>query len=202
MKLWFRKIFVVLIAIMTLGLYIPPASIELDASEKKELSSKEDTGDLKFSAEEAGDPEPDGEFSLSENFEDDYVHNITEKAKEQMVSKMGPRIINKVEADFERDILPKMTAVIDEILSEAGEEKVPYYEITEELTPGYGEKIFTLYDARTKEEIARFDVRRDNRPGEGYWFNFHYHLSEDQFESHHSLGEIYWDKNTPPKWMS
>ncbi|MCP3028963.1 YpjP family protein [Halobacillus sp. A5] len=196
MKLWFRKIFVVFVAIMTLGMYIPPTDIEMDASEKKEVSSKEDTG-LNFADEEAAEPgEPEGLSS------EDYIHSLTAQAKDRMISKMGPRIIDKVEADFEHDILPKMEEVIDDIVSDSGTEEVSYYEITEQVTSGYGEKVFTIIDARTKEEVARFDVRRDNRPGDGYWFNFHYHLSEDQFEEHHPLGEIYWDKNTPPKWMS
>ncbi|WP_310794657.1 YpjP family protein, partial [Bacillus safensis] len=24
----------------------------------------------------------------------------------------------------------------------------------------------------------------------------------DGFQTHHELGNIYWDKNTPPSWMS
>ncbi|MFG6149753.1 YpjP family protein [Halobacillus sp. B23F22_1] len=198
MKLWIRKIFVVLVAIMTLGLYIPPTDVEMDASEKKEVSSKEDQNGLNFSTEEAVEH---GAVESSET-PDDYVHTITAQAKDQMISKMGPRILNKVEDEFEKDIFPKVEYALEMIVSDAGEEEIPYYEITEESRAGYGEKIFTIYDARTKEEVARFDVRRDNRPGEGFWFNFHYHLNEDQFEEHHDIGEIYWDKNTPPKWMS
>ncbi|WP_173917227.1 YpjP family protein [Halobacillus sp. Marseille-Q1614] len=198
MNLWMRKVFVVLVTIMTLGLYIPPAYVEMEAADKKEVTEREDS----VSLEDAEPAELEMETSA---VPDDYLHTITEQAKVQMITKMGPRIADKVEDDVEKEILPKMEKVIKAIVTERGEkgeEEVPYYEITEELNRGYGEKIFTILDGRTKEEIARFDVRRDNRPGEGYWFNFHYHLSEDEFEEHHVLGEVYWDKNTPPKWMS
>ncbi|MFC7322908.1 YpjP family protein [Halobacillus campisalis] len=206
MNLWIRKVFVVLITIMTLGIYIPPAYAEMETAENKEVASKDHADHVDLENDDAHKTDVvDEEVSPFEEpvFSTEYyVHTITEQAKGQMVTKMGPKIIDKVEADFERDILPKVEEVIADIISEAGEEDVPYYEVTEELTPGYGEKIFTVLDGRTKEEIARFDVRRDIRPGEGYWFNFHYHLNEDSFEEHHSIGEIYWDKNTPPKWMS
>ncbi|WP_082234949.1 YpjP family protein [Halobacillus massiliensis] len=193
MNLWMRKIFVVLVAIMTLGLYIPPTYVEMDAAEKKPITEKENNVPLP----DVVPSEPDFETA-----EEDYLHSITEQAKARMITKMGPKIANKVENDVEKEILPKIEEVIEEIIKERGEEEVPYFEITEELTPGYGEKIFTILDGRTKDELARFDVGRVNRPGEGYWFNFHYHLSDDQFEEHHSIGEVYWDKNTPPKWMS
>ncbi|MFC7063873.1 YpjP family protein [Halobacillus seohaensis] len=205
MKLWIRKIFVVFIAIMTLGMYIPPNYLETDAAENKEVSSKEGSKPVTLSNTEDAAPTETIEASLPhEDFQsnDSFKQTITEQAKDQMVTKMGPRIIEKVEDDFQTDILPKMEEVIETLLAEAGEEKAPYYEITEQMTSGYGEKIFNMYDYRTKQEVARFDVRRDNRPGEGYWFNFHYHLSKDNFEKHHMIGEIYWDKNTPPKWMS
>lgn len=95
------------------------------------------------------------------------------------------------------EILPKIEEVVTDLLVNAGDEEVPYLEITEEPTAGYGEKIFNVYNQRTKEEIARFHVRRDKRPGEGYWFNFHYHLKDDQFVKHHQIGEVFWEKNTP-----
>src|SRR5690625_2926285 len=99
-------------------------------------------------------------------------------------------------------ILPTMEEALQHILTDIGEEDATYIGITEQLSTGYGEKIFHVYDYRTKNDIARFHVRRDNRPLEGYWFNFHYHLYDDNFEKHYEIGEIYWDKNIPPKWMS
>lgn len=200
MKLWLRKISAVLIIIMTLGLYIPPPFLTSNAKEDKEtLDSKTDVNEtlLTMEVEEVDDSVNDGYL---EN--DDYTSVITAKAREQMITKLGPKILNQVEDDLMSTILPNTEDVLALILAEAGEEDSIYFEITEHPTTGYGEKIFTIYDYRTTQEIARFDVRRDNRPDDGYWFNFHYHLSKDNFEKHYEIGEIYWDKNTPPKWMA
>ncbi|KHE68566.1 YpjP family protein [Halobacillus sp. BBL2006] len=203
MKLWGRKIFVVLVSVLTLGLYVPPTYVHTDAAENKEMAPEHPEGSYATSNEEIV-PEhetPDIPDSESDS-EEDYIHVIAELAKEQTMTKMGPRIIQKVDTDMTNEILPKIEEVVEMILAEVGEEELPYYEITEELTPGYGEKIFNLYNYKSGEEIAKFHVRRDKRPGEGYWFNFHYHLKDDEFVKHHSIGEIYWEKNTPPKWMS
>lgn len=203
MKQWGRKIFVVIISVLTLGMYIPPSDIHTEAAENKEVAPEEQGSNLTTSDSEAG-TEDDGYVSLnSEN--DSYespIEMMTTRAKEQTIVKMGPRIIEKVDEDMTRDILPKIEEIVESILGDLEEEDLPYYEISEELVPGYGEKIFNLHNYKTGEEIARFHVRRDKRPGEGYWFNFHYHLSDDDFVKHHSIGEIYWEKNTPPKWMS
>ncbi|WP_281975990.1 YpjP family protein [Halobacillus litoralis] len=197
-----RKICVVLISAITLGMYVPPTLLDADAAEKKELTDNNHLNESskdQFTEENIDIVSP----SLEEVFSSEaFIENITEQAKSQTVTKMGPRIIEKVDEDMTAEILPKIEEVVTEILSSAGEEEVPYYEITEEATPGYGEKIFNLYNHHTNEEIARFHVRRDKRPGEGYWFNFHYHLKTDGFVKHHNIGDIYWEKNTPPKWMS
>lgn len=209
MKPWFRKIFVVFVAILTLGLYIPPTHIDVEAANKNGVVSPErdlDEDLIQSKSDTMSDPIDinfaDETTEMDSGSTEDYISSMTEQAKEQTFSKLGPRIIEKVEVDFEKDILPAIEGVVQTILAEAGENEVPYYSITEEPTAGYGEQIFSLYDERTSQELARFHVRRDKRPGEGYWFNFHYHLSQDGFEEHHPIGEIYWDKNTPPKWMS
>ncbi|MGV2621588.1 UNVERIFIED_CONTAM: YpjP family protein [Halobacillus marinus] len=200
MKPLMKRIFVVLISVMTLGMYVPPIHIDADAAEKKHIagegSIKEQSGLL--SEEELDLDAPPFEAQTSEQ----RIQQLTESAKSQTVIKMGPRIIKKVDADMTSEILPKIEEVVTDLLVNAGDEEVPYLEITEEPTAGYGEKIFNVYNQRTKEEIARFHVRRDKRPGEGYWFNFHYHLKDDQFVKHHQIGEVFWEKNTPPKWMS
>lgn len=193
MKLWIRKISVILITFMTLGVYIPPTYLNVNAEESNEAVSSE--VDL---------PVPIAEVNKEDEIEtdsnDDFVSLLASQAKEQTRAKLGPKIMNQVEDDFTDAILPNLEAVLNRILEEVGEE-TPYLAITEPAQ-GYGEKIFNIYDYQTKKDIARFDVRRDNRPKEGYWFNFHYHVSSDNFEEHHEIGEIYWNKNIPPKWMS
>ncbi|MFD1018644.1 YpjP family protein [Thalassobacillus hwangdonensis] len=193
MKLWMRKIAVVLISILTLGLYVPTNYLDANAAENEEVS---------ISQEEAKGLEVDTSgIPLEHTKEPDHLEQLTDFAKAQAMSKMGPRIIERMDEEFETMILPEMERVIEDIVSDAGD-KASYYEITETATPGYGERMFNIYDHNSEEEVARFHVRRDKRPGEGYWFNFHYHLKNDGFEKHHTIGEVYWDKNTPPKWMS
>ncbi|GGM27615.1 cell division protein FtsK [Paraliobacillus quinghaiensis] len=201
--IWLKRIFVIFISILTFGMYVPPVQITTNAeADSKEVeSSKEDSNANQFNVfmqnEQAN--------SLVDTFpvvEPDPVDQLIEQAKMQTVTKMGPKIASQIEEDFTASILPGIEEVIESILDNIGEEKVPYIKISEEQFAGYGEKIFTLYDIRTKQDIARFDVRRDNRPQEGYWFNFHYHVERDNYETHHALGEIYWSKDTPPKWMS
>ncbi|REJ10102.1 YpjP family protein [Halobacillus trueperi] len=201
MKPLMRKIFVVLISVMTLGLYVPPMQIDTDAADKKELSADRHIQESPHTTKtEEFDITPPS--SVEPLTTDDWIETITEQAKTQTITKMGPRIIEKVDEDMTTTILPKIEEVMEEILTSADENEVPYYEITEDPSPGYGERIFNIQNKYTGEEVARFHVRRDKRPGEGYWFNFHYHLQEDDFMKHHELGEVYWEKNTPPKWMS
>src|SRR5699024_8732952 len=123
--------------------------------------------------------------------EENVAATLMEKAIAQTSVKFGPKIENQLENEFQEVILPKMEETLTSIFTEAGEDRLPFYEITENPATGKDEKI-----------IAKFHVRRDFKPQEGYWFNFHYHLGKDQFETHYELGNIYWDKNMPPKWMA
>jgi len=202
MPTWMRKITVVLVTIITLGVYVPIGLLETDASER------EDKNDSSISA--LADKEADAAISSDTHDNEidkltskDYVvHDLTEQAKSQTLTKFGPRIADQVEADFSASILPQMEMAFANLIEEADGTAHSYYEITENPTRGYGERIFHVYDGRTNEYIARFDVRRENRPQEGYYFHFHYHLSNDNFKRHYPIGEVYWDKNTPPKWMA
>lgn len=194
MKQWMRKIAVVLITIMTLGMYVP-ASLTADPEEHKE---RYDSG----SGLDEATP-----VSVLETPEDVVpiqaytIDQLTEKAKEQALIKMGPRISHRIEDEFTAVILPNIEKVMETILFD-DKAPVTYYDISEDPADGYGERIFNIYDLKAQEKVAKFHVRRDHRPLEGHWFNFHYHLQADNFEKHYDIGEIYWDKNTPPKWMT
>ncbi|TMW70481.1 hypothetical protein FGB90_17500 [Alteribacter natronophilus] len=133
---------------------------------------------------------------------DDVIDRITEEAREHTLRKLGPKISRQIEDEVMSAIMPNMEDVLNTIIEEAGEDRYSGFTVSEEPSAGYGERIFNIHDTETDEDVAKFHVRRDNRPRDGYWFNFHYHLSRDNFEEHHQLGEVYWDKNTPPKWMS
>lgn len=199
MKLWLRKVSVVLVAIMTLGIYIPSTDITSDAESKGATVSSEAavTQTVLAQTEVA-----EASFEDAVYEEVDQTTVLTEKAKEQALIKLGPRIASQVEDEFRAVILPKIEEELELMFAEAGEDKLAYYDITENPAKGYGERIFNVYDYEKKQVIAKFHVRRDHRPLEGHWFNFHYHLRTDGFETHHEIGDVYWDKNMPPKWMS
>ncbi|WP_010531318.1 YpjP family protein [Lentibacillus jeotgali] len=204
MKLWMRKVAVALVAVVTLGLYIPEFDADVEAEQSKEtMDSEKDSHDK--SVRDTSDPPtltaelPDVHTDISEL---DPIDDLRQKAREQAMIKMGPRITAKVEDEFQSVILPNMEEALHRIMDETGADNLQYYSITEQPSEGFGERIFNIYDERTGHDIARFDVRRENRPMEGYWFNFHYHIKSDGFEDHHEIGEIYWDKNIPPKWMA
>lgn len=204
MKLWFRKLAVILITIMTLGIYVPPIPIHTEINESK--NSVEPSPDVSETAHATVDRDEvnviEPELPTAESKQEEMIQLLTEKAREQTITKLGPRIMEQVDQEFNEAILPTIEYVLQSVLTEEGDSHLPYYGITEHPAGGLGEKIFHVYDVRTHQDLARFHVRRDNRPLEGYWFNFHYHLSQDNFEAHHEIGEIYWNKNTPPQWMA
>lgn len=199
MKLWMKKIAVALITIATLGMYTPTALLEIDADDNKnDFSSKADYNQETLTSTEQAIEDYNAAIYEEET---DYLTQLQEQAKVQSLLKFGPRIADQVGNEFTTVIFPHMEAVIEDLFAEAGEE-APYYGITENPAKGYGERIFNVTDLRTGDDLAKFHVRRDNRPLDGHYFNFHYHLSKDGFKEHHDLGDIYWDKNTPPKWMA
>src|SRR5690625_192331 len=204
MKLWIRKTFVILVAIMTLVTNVPPVSPNAEATEHKDISTNANSNENDNHTTVA-ELEESPESSLndrSEHSENDYLNSLLNRAQEQTMTKFGPKIAAKIEEEFTENILPVMEEVIATVINEAGEDTVPYYAITEKPTSGLGERIFHVYDEQNKKDVAKFHVRRERRPQEGYWFNFHYHISKDNFEEHYEIGEIYWDKNMPPKWMT
>lgn len=198
MKQWFRKISVAFVAMITLGLYVPSTDITTEAENKNSsVSSSPNENEHVLVEEKDTSYEAIDEISHSI----DPTIALTEKAKEQALKKLGPRIANQLDEEFQSVILPKIETELDVMFKEAGD-SIKYYEITENPATGYGERIFNVYDHHSEKVIAKFHVRRDHRPLEGYWFNFHYHHWKDGFEKHYEIGNVYWDKNIPPKWMS
>lgn len=207
MKLWMKRIAAILITVMTLGTYIPPVHVNTEAEEGKEAVSpkadvREPVSDLQ--EEEANVTsllKDDKRDADTEDVDESFLHGMTKKAKEQSLTKMGPKIAGQLEDEFVTTILPNMESVLQTLVTN-DEAKAAYLGITEEPSAGLGERIFRVHDYHTNQDVARFDVRREHRPMEGYWFTFHYHISHDNFEKHHEIGELYWDKNVPPKWMA
>src|SRR6185437_147709 len=52
--------------------------------------------------------------------------------------------------------------------------------ISEKPAGDYSEKIFNVYDLDNRKDLIRFHVRTEKRPQDGYFFNFHYHIADDE----------------------
>ena len=113
-------------------------------------------------------------------------------------TKIGPVIAN----EFDRCIFPKIEEAIQMTLASSGDVHKRRLAISEKPAGDYSEKIFNVYDLEDRKDLIRFHVRTEKRPQDGYFYNFHYHIADDEFIAHHSIGDIYWSKNTPPKWLS
>ncbi|WP_216827486.1 YpjP family protein [Alkalihalobacterium elongatum] len=219
MKHWLRKSFFVAITILTLGTVTPPPHLYSNEPEAKSPSDLEISQKDKSSEEvhiitqleeelSSGTSElllPWDEVAEGTNSDEllsKWVDYTVHHADLQAMNKFGTKIKSKIEEDYRELILPKLEETITSISINSDEELLRNLSITNDPADGQGEKIFHVYDTRSGEDLYRFHVRRDQPPKQGYWFNFHYHTAADNFETHHELGTIFWDKNTPPNWMS
>ncbi|MDA7025712.1 YpjP family protein [Bacillus sp. CLL-7-23] len=199
MKMWMRKALVVLFTIVTFGLVSPPAALMMDKLPEHQRIHQ--TGHT-TGYQNRKEPEPDKEKSSESSFEI-YKDGLLYDAENQSFEKFGERISPVIEDEYREEVLPKIEEVIASYLMTLKDnEAYQDLAITKKPTPGKTEKIFHVYNRKTGEDVLRFHVRRDRPPLKGYWFNFHYHTVEDGFQKHHHLGNIYWDRNTPPNWMS
>jgi len=197
-KQWMKKSLVILVSILTLGLVTPDDIIwaneaSAEKPEKKNFYENETLDDVTVT--NVIDIE---EETLNEK--EQFLINLQEKAEEVSYLKFGDRIKPRIEEEFNEVILPKMQETIASYIEACPNDDLAYLTISENPSSGLGEKIFHVYNSQTGEDLIRFHVRRENPPQQGHWFNFHYHTNEDQFVTHHDLGSIYWDKNTPPNW--
>ncbi|WP_058305901.1 YpjP family protein [Gracilibacillus massiliensis] len=204
MKLWMKKITVLLVTILTLGLYVPPIYLdaeadsdvnkgEIEPGEDRSLQTEQSDEDASLTSDDVIVPDDSNQL---------YLQELSRLAEEQVFVKLGDKIATKIDSDLETAVIPNLQAVLDELFEEIGEEDSQFLMIAEDPSSGYGERIFNLYNAKEKQDIARFHVNRVQKPQDGYYFRFHYHLKNDRFEEHFPLAEVYWGKNTPPKWMS
>ncbi|WP_243385172.1 YpjP family protein [Bacillus kexueae] len=193
MNKWVRKSLVALFTIATFGLVTPPAALTADENYPNTSTHSQESSESTLA-----------NVVVSESFEEqkheDFAHIILEQAKLQSFEKFGGKIGPQIEEEFNAVIFPKMEEEIHTFLQE--EEHFDQLVLSNNPSGGRGEKIFHLYDEKTGQDLLRFHVRIDHPPQEGYWFNFHYHTYHDHFSTHYELGSIFWDYNTPPKWMT
>ncbi|KAB8137883.1 hypothetical protein F9U64_07495 [Gracilibacillus oryzae] len=201
MKMWMKKITVLMVTILTLGFYIPPIYVDADLDESGKGEVSPDNNDLSNVTKQQVNLELQEE-SVVGNSNELYLEALTDQAKYQLMEKLGERISLTIDRELEEIVLPNMELVLDNLYAKIGEEQSQYLVIAEDPASGYGERIFNLYDVDQKKDIATFHVKQVKRPKEGYYFQFHYHLAHDNFTEHYTIADIYWGKNTPPKWMS
>lgn len=187
MKRWVRKTLVLLFTIVTFGLVSPPDILLADENTSGP-SSQESTSTVAI-------------FSDPYHDESNFMETFIAKAEKQSFEKFGNRIGPVIEDEFKSIIFPKMEEVIKHFLK-VEKENFEHVMISSKPSGGKSEKIFHIYDEKTGNDLIRFHVRVDHPPQEGYWFNFHYHTYHDHFQTHYHLGKIYWDRNTPPNWMT
>ena len=196
-KNWWQKSLIVAVAVLTFGAISPDHSIwESLLDEKSQAKSHETQRQDKQYTYDWIDP--------SEYYEtgQTVLASVRESAEQQAYVKFGSRIGPVIHDEFQTAILPNIQQAIDLNLSGLSTGQLNRLAISEKPSGDHSEKIFHIYDAETKKDAIRFHVRTEKKPQEGYFFNFHYHLAEDNFQKHIDLGEIYWSKNTPPKWLS
>jgi len=193
MSKWLRKSLVVVVSILTFGLVTPSHAF---FNENNPNLNKQNS---KESSVQSTEEKVVEEKSVSL---DSFIESMVEKAEENAYVKFGDKIKPVIQDEFKTIILPNIEKAITETAQQFPEEDLSALTISE--VPNYAktEKIFHIYDNRSGKDVIRFHVRKDHPPLDGYYFNFHYHTYHDSFQSHKELGTIYWDKNTPPQWMS
>ncbi len=196
MKKWLRKSLVVGFSIMTFGLVTPPSALTMEPA-KPNAPINPDTFERHQYPSHSVSFE---EFKI--DTKGNFVDLAMNKAEVLAFEKFGSRIGPVIEDEFKSIILPRIEEVIQSISEQYPNEELQRLVISEQVSGGNTEKIFHIYDEMSGNDIIRFHVRRDNPPQDGFWFNFHYHTHHDSFQTHHELGNIFWAKNTPPKWMS
>nr|WP_295973998.1 YpjP family protein [uncultured Bacillus sp.] len=195
MTAWLRKSLVILVTIATFGMVTPHTlsnnSDEDSSQEKRNLLEALPTQTEKSSIS--------SEIVSERN---SIINEMIKHAEHQSYMKFGPKIKPIIEDEFREVILPNIEKAINHTALQYPEEDLSQLVLSEMPGGGTSEKIFHIKNQKTNTDVIRFHVRRDHPPQEGYIFNFHYHTEHDQFQTHYELGVIYWDKNTPPKWMS
>ncbi|MCM3709632.1 YpjP family protein [Sporosarcina luteola] len=200
MKKHLQNLIIALVAVLTLGVISPNHEIWTNLQPKDDsrqagipTTSKHD---LQLGLEDSIFGRESFGHTLS--IEDALMHPAKELAYLKFGSRIGPVIQN----EFDSIILPKIEEVIQQTVASAGGLENSMLSITETPSGDYAEKMFHVSNKDDNKDLIRFHVRTEKRPLDGYYYNFHYHTAEDGFTVHHSLGDIYWSKNTPPKWLS
>ncbi|MDN4492722.1 YpjP family protein [Ureibacillus aquaedulcis] len=201
MKKWLQKTLVITVALLTFGLITPNHEI-WDSLDNSQANNGSEGSNIESNSTEQVSALVEDSFADVDHNDTTNIEPILLAAKEQAYIKFGPRIAPVISDEFDSKIYPKLEEVIELTLTNLDADTVRYLAISNQPSGEYNEKIFNISNGTSGKDLIRFHVRTEKRPQEGYYYNFHYHTSEDNFIAHHSLGDIYWSKNTPPKWLS
>jgi hypothetical protein len=200
MKKYMQNFIIALVAVLTLGVISPNHEIWTNLQPKDDTREADrptsSNHELQLGLEDRIFERESFEPPLS--IEDTLLH----PAKDLAYAKFGSRIGPVIHDEFEESIFPKIEEVIHQTVASTGGLDNKMLAITEYPSGDYAEKMFHVSDTMLGKDLIRFHVRTEKRPLDGYFYNFHYHSAEDNFTVHHSIGDIYWSKNTPPKWLS
>lgn len=182
-------------ALLTFGVITPGHEIWTflqDKDSTKQANAPEDNHNYELALED-----PIIEYEL-----DSIEDKLIAFAQEQAYMKFGTKIGPVISSEFDDIIFPEIDKAIRMTVKNKDELQKRRLVISEKPAGKYSEKIFNVYDMANGKDAIRFHVRTEKRPQDGFFFNFHYHLSEDNFVAHHTIGDIYWSKNTPPQWLT
>lgn len=204
MKKWLQQLLVVAVALLTFGLINPEHEIwdNLNQGQPSNNQNSNYKETVSINDEERIETLASTEDTSIEDRRDQHIQSILFTAKEQSYIKFGSRIAPVIGNEFEQQILPKLEQAIELTLAKVDDESLRSLKITEYPSGQYAERIFNISDENSGNDLLRVHVRTESRPKEGYYYNFHYHTYVDEFVAHHNLGDIYWSKDTPPKWLS
>lgn len=192
MKSWIQKTLVIAVALLTFGVISPNhiiwENLLDDKADQKSISSH--------------NPDYTYEVEWSDEQPSNFIEDAISQAKELSLQKFGSRIGPVITNEFDTYIFPKIQEAIELTLLDMDKASLKSLAISENPSGDRSEKIFHIIETATGSDVIRFHVRTDLKPQDGYFFNFHYHKASDQFAKHYKLGDIYWSKNMPPKWLS
>ena len=195
MKKWLQKSLIIAVALLTFGVITPGHEIWTllqDKGNTKQADAQQDDHNYHI-----GFHDPVTKYQL-----DAFENELVEAAKGQAYMKFGTKIGPVISDEFDDIIFPKIDEAIRMTLKGSDDLHKRRISISEKPAGNYSEKIFNIHDMDQRIDLIRFHVRTEKRPLDGYFYNFHYHVSEDNFVAHHTIGDIYWSKNTPPQWLS
>ncbi|MBP1916650.1 hypothetical protein J2Z23_003632 [Lederbergia galactosidilyticus] len=204
MRTWIRKSLIILVSVLTFGV-VPPSHAFWSQNQEIPKSLQRTSTSTSNSTSESRSSDHEVQISVTlpeKDSEGEMVDTLIGKAEQQAMIKFGPKISYVIESEFNEVIMPSIIEAIEMTVAQYPEDELRNLAITEKPGGGVSEKIFNIYHAETGEDLILFHVRREKPPLAGYQFNFHYHTYHDQFQTHYTMGTIYWSKDTPPNWQT